>query len=94
MLDIFPDYLLLVLAWSGFVISLLRSRRRLATLAVGVLCGTVGRIVGIVILSWLFPRSGDGMPHFLDDFEGLVATICMWFHAKHTREQDAGGLRS
>ena len=94
MWDIFPVVAFSAFFWCGFVLSTLRSRRRLATVGVCLVYGVVGRLVGIVILSWLLPRHADNFGYLVDDFSILVAITAMWCHAQRTREQETTGVRS
>ncbi len=94
MLDIFPTVAFSVFFWCGFVLSTLRSRRRLATIAVCFVFGVVGRVVPIVILMWLLPRRAEHLEYLVGYFSVLVAITAMWSHAQRTREPETTEVRS
>jgi hypothetical protein len=94
MLDILPTVAFSMFFWCGFVLSTLRSRRRLATIAVCLVFGVVGRVVAIVILQWLLPRSAEHFEYLVGYFSILVAITAMWCHAQRTREPETSAVRS
>jgi hypothetical protein len=92
MISILPIVAYSIFVWCGIVLSLLRSRRRLATFGVLLGYGLMGRLIGIAIVAWLFPSHQDkaaGLPIY---FSGLLGVIAMWRHAPRTRDDEPGTI--